>query len=83
MNEDLKGWFQMGVTAVSLLLAGVGAYYKLESRVQLAEQRIDQETRGYGVILSEVRTRLDRLETKIDDLTSRLYERTEPAPRHR
>lgn len=43
----------------------------IRERVSVAEQRIEQETRGYWQVQAELGRRIERLENKIDQLLSR------------
>ena len=54
----MKDWLKIIIPVISLALAGFGGYYELKSRVAVAESRIEQETRGYYVIQSEIAHRL-------------------------
>lgn len=65
-------WLRMMLEVIAIIVTNivllVGAYYKLDSRVLVAEQRIEQETRGYAVIQTDLHKRLERLEDKLDRL---------------
>lgn len=64
-------WWKLALQIGVFVVAITGAYYKLDTRVQLAESRIEQETRGYAVIQTELHNRLDRLDEKLDRLIER------------
>ena len=66
-TEWWKLAIQIGVLAVGL----IGAYYQLDARVQVAESRIDQETKGYAILQEGIHKRLDRVEEKLDRLIER------------
>ena len=66
-TEWWKLVLQIGVLVVGL----IGAYYQLDARVQVAESRIDQETKGYSVLQEGIHKRLDRLEEKLDRVIER------------
>ena len=42
--------------------------YKVNERVSVLEQKIDQEILGYGILQSSIGSRLDRIERKVDCL---------------
>ena len=71
MERRSTVWWQLALQ-IGVLVAGlVGAYYSLDARVQVAESRIEQETKGYQVLQEGIHKRLDRLEEKLDRVIER------------
>ena len=69
----MKDWLKIIIPVISIALAGLGGYYELKSRVAVAESRIEQETRGYYVIQSEIAHRLEVIDKKLDCLADKRF----------
>ncbi|WP_413935949.1 hypothetical protein [Nitrospira sp. BLG_1] len=79
MNFDR--FFQI-CTVASWIVVGIVFYFgdrttsafevsSIRERVSVAEQKIEQETRGYWQVQAELTRRLERLENKVDQLLTR------------
>lgn len=80
MSENVKRWVEVGAIVLGCIVAVLSAYHSLDgrvtategraavvdARVMAAESRIEQETKGYLILQSELAKRLDRLEGKLD-----------------
>ena len=73
--DTIARWSEIGIAVGGAILAVMAAYYKMDARVLLTEQRVDQESKGYMVLQGDMRQRLERLEDKIDELSRNLIER--------
>ena len=69
----MKDWLKIIIPVITIALAGLGGYYELKSRVAVAESRIEQETRGYYVIQSEIARRLEMIDKKLDCLADKRF----------
>lgn len=74
----MNGWIWPGLNIVAWLIAALAWWFSdtttIKERIAVAETRIEQETRGYYVLQTEINRRLERLETKVD----RIIERRNP-----
>ena len=73
MSERQLRWLELGVLILGFILGGMLAFNNLSTRIALAEQKIDQETKGYFVLQTSISERLGRLEEKIDKLSEHVY----------
>ena len=69
----MKDWLKIIIPVITIALAGLGGYYELKSRVAVAESRVEQETRGYYVIQSEIARRLEMIDKKLDCLADKRF----------
>jgi hypothetical protein len=65
---DLKDWLKLAIQIAFVMAAIIGGYYKLDARVWVVENGMQQERLGYTALQSELNHRLERLEDKIDSL---------------
>ena len=67
MNERrTTEWWKMAIQIVIIIVGLSGAYYKLDSRVTILEDKITQEVKGYEILLHSLNKRLDKFEQKLD-----------------
>lgn len=66
MSERVARLVELAVTIVVLGVTGVGAYYKIDTRVALLEQRVTANELTTKEGASELNKRLDRMECKLD-----------------
>ena len=67
MNERrTTEWWKMAIQIVIIIVGLSGAYYKLDSRVTILEDKITQEVKGYEILLQSLNKRLDKFEQKLD-----------------
>ena len=61
-------------TCTVLLLAGGGvtAYVELSSRQAVVESRVDQELKGYAILLSDINRTLSETRAELRDVNTRL-----------
>ena len=64
--EWAKVVVELAIILITNIVLLVGAYYKLDNRMSIAENDIKQETSGYGALLSTFNSRMDKLEHKLD-----------------
>lgn len=70
--EWVKVVVELTILIITNIVIVVGAYYKLDTRMVLAEQQIQQETTGYATLLSGFNTRMDKFELKFDKMETKL-----------
>ena len=76
INGEALSWIKVLVPAIGLLMAGLGAYYDLKTETALNKQGMEQEVRGYEVLLRNVNDRMNRFEDKLDRLSDYLQRRS-------
>ena len=59
-------WWKLVIQAMLIVVGLSGAYYKLDSRVSILEDKITQEVKGYEILLQSLNKRLDKFEQKLD-----------------
>lgn len=68
--EWAKTVVELTIIIVTNIVLVVGAYYKLDARMAMAEQQISQETKGYESLLKSFNDRMDLHEKKLDCLAT-------------
>ena len=78
----IKDWLQVGAWIVFALVFYFNGntdvaskMAALDTRIAVSETKVEQETKGYFIIQTEIAKRLETLEIKIDRLTADLYKR--------
>lgn len=66
MSDRIVRWIELTGVVVGMLLMGAGAYYGLNGRVALLEQRVSINESNATQGAAELTKRLDRLECKLD-----------------
>jgi hypothetical protein len=66
MSDRLLRWIELGAVVVGMVVVGLGAYYNLDGRVLVLEQRVTSGEANYKGGIEELNRRLDRIESKLD-----------------
>jgi hypothetical protein len=73
MERRNTEWLKLAIQIAVLIVGIAGAYYKLDARVTIAEDRVAQETRGYELLLKSFNDRMDKTDAKLDKLNERIW----------
>lgn len=71
--EWAKVVVELTIIIVTNIVLVVGAYYKLDGRVTMTEEKLKQETAGYATLLSTFNTRMDKLDEKMQCLIDKRF----------
>jgi hypothetical protein len=66
MSDRILRWIELGAVVVGMVVVGLGAYYNLDGRVLVLEQRVTSSESNYKGGIEELNRRLDRIESKLD-----------------
>ena len=66
-------WWKVGLQVLVLIIALIGAYYKLDARVQVIELEMRQALMGYQSVLKSMDERMARFEKKLDCIADKRF----------
>jgi hypothetical protein len=77
MNAEVKRWLEIALVLAGALLSGIAAYYNMDARVLLIEQKVQSESVARVNLQNEVSTRMEKIDTKLEKVADKIDRMTE------
>jgi hypothetical protein len=77
MNAEAKRWLEIALVLAGAALSGIAAYYNMDARVLLVEQQMKVESAARIGMQTEMTSRMEKLDTKMDRVGEKMERLTE------